>query len=191
MAKVYSAPLNSDATLGAFTTLADLPDKRAYHQFVTAAGNLYVLGGTNTAVDPISNVQSAGIQSTLFYNAINLQDGTLSGATWITSATGVGKAREKFSAAVAGGGVLTSGGIYNGASSGATEQAFATVNTDGSLSSFTTVTGSTTITKQVGGYNFYNQSAAYFADAAGNPHVLILGGEDVNTGAPHLEVWYQ
>src|SRR5216684_6372317 len=60
VAKVYSAPINADGTLGAWTTLADLPDKRAYHQFVTVAGNLYVLGGTNVAVDPISNVQSAG-----------------------------------------------------------------------------------------------------------------------------------
>ena len=191
VAKVYSAPLNSDGSLGAFTTLADLPDKRAYHQFVTAAGNLYVLGGSNSAVDPISNVQSAGIQSTVFYNAINLQDGTLSGATWTTGAAGVGKAREKFSAAVAGGGVLASGGLYNGSSSGATEQDFATINTDGSLSNFSSATGAYTITKAIGGYNFYNHSAAYFADAAGNPHVLILGGAEVNTGAPHLEVWYQ
>jgi len=191
VAKVYSAPINADGTLGAWTTLADLPDKRAYHQFVTAAGNLYVLGGTNVAVDPISNVQSAGAQSTIFYEAINIQDGTLTGATWTTNATGLSKSREKLSAAVAGGGVLASGGLYNGASSGATEQEFASINTDGSLSGFTTVTGAYTISKATGGYNFYNQSSAYFADTAGKPHVLILGGADVNTGAPHAEVWYQ
>jgi hypothetical protein len=191
VAKVYSAPINADGTLGAWTTLADLPDKRAYHQFVTAAGNLYVLGGTNVAVDPISNVQSAGAQSTIFYEAINIQDGTLTGATWTTNATGLSKSREKLSAAVAGGGVLASGGLYNGASSGATEQEFASINTDGSLAGFTTVTGAYTISKATGGYNFYNQSSAYFADAAGKPHVLILGGADVNTGAPHAEVWYQ
>src|SRR6266446_153482 len=89
------------------------------------------------------------------------------------------------------GGVLASGGLYNGASSGATEQEFASINTDGSLAGFTTVTGAYTISKATGGYNFYNQSSAYFADAAGKPHVLILGGADVNTGAPHVEVWYQ
>ena len=193
VAKVYSAPLNSDGTLGAWTTLADLPDKRAYHQFVTAAGNLYILGGDNVAVDPITSVQSTGSQSATFYAAINLQTGSLASPSWTIDATGVGKAREKFSAVVASGGVLVSGGLYNGASSGATEQEFSPINTDGSLAGFTATTGAYTITKAPGGtgYNFYNHAAAYFADAAGNPHVLILGGADVNTGAPHAEVWYQ
>jgi hypothetical protein len=191
VAKVYSAPINADGTLGAWTTLADLPDKRAYHQLVTAAGNLYVVAGTNVAVDPISNVQSSGSQSTVYYNAINLKDGTLAGATWTTNASSLNKGREKLSAAVAGGGVLSSGGLYNGASTGSSEQEFASINTDGSLGSFSSVTGAYTISKATGGYNFYNQSSAYFADAAGKPHVLILGGCDVNTGAPHTEVWYQ
>ena len=195
VAKVYSAPINTDGTLGAWTTLVDLPDTRAHHQFVTAAGNIYVLGGTNAKVDPIVNAQSPGAQSTIFYQAINLKDGTLTGTTWTTNGTGLSKSREKFSAVVAGGGVLASGGLYNGASNGSTEQEFASINTDGSLSSFTTVTGSTTITKQVGGYNFYNHSSAYFADTAGNPHVLILGGAEISntasSGTPHAEVWYQ
>ncbi len=191
VAKVYSAPINADGTLGAWTTLVDLPDTRAYHQFVTAAGNIYVLGGTNAKVDPIANAQSTGVQSTIFYQAINLKNGTLTGTTWTTNATGLSKSREKFSATVAGGGVLASGGLYNGATNGSTEQEFASINTDGSLANFTTVTGAYTITKAVGGYNFYNQSSAYFSDSAGKPHVLILGGADVNTGAPHAEVWYQ
>jgi hypothetical protein len=195
VAKVYSASINADGTLGAWTTLVDLPDKRAHHQLVTAAGNLYVLGGTNAVgVDPISNAPSTSV-STIFYQAINLKDGTLTGTTWTTNGTGLSKSREKFSAVVAGGGVLASGGLYNGAINGSTEQEFASINTDGSLSSFTTVTGSTTITKQVGGYNFYNQSSAYFADTAGKPHVLILGGAEISntasSGTPHAEVWYQ
>jgi hypothetical protein len=120
----------------------------------------------------------------------------LTGTTWTTNGTGLSKSREKFSAVVAGGGVLASGGLYLGAVNGSTEQEFASINPDGSsLSSFTTVTGSTTITKQVGGYNFYNQSSAYFADTAGNPHVLILGGAEISntasSGTPHAEVWYQ
>jgi hypothetical protein len=192
VAKVYSAPINADGTLGAWTTLVDLPDKRAYHQFVTAAGNLYVLGGDNVAVDPITNVPStAGSQSATFYAAINLKDGTLASATWTIDATGVGKAREKFSAVVAGGGVLVSGGLYNGSANGSTEQEFASINTDGSLAGFTTATGAYTISKATGGYNFYNQSSAYFTDAAGKPHVLILGGEEVGNGVTHAEVWYQ
>jgi hypothetical protein len=57
--------------------------------------------------------------------------------------------------------------------------------------SFNGATGSHTISGAIGGYNFFNHSATYFADAGGNPHVLILGGEDVNTGTPHAGVWYQ
>jgi hypothetical protein len=195
VAKVYSALINADGTLGAWTTLAaDLPDKRAHHQLVTAAGNLYVVAGTNVAVDPISNVQSSGAQSTVYYNAINLKDGTLTGATWTTTSS-LNKSREKFSAVVAGGGVLASGGLYNGAANGSSEQEFASINTDGSLATFGSATGAYTISKATGGYNFYNQSSVYFADTAGNPHVLILGGAEVSNtvsnGVLHAEVWYQ
>jgi len=65
------------------------------------------------------------------------------------------------------------------------------VNADGSIASFNGATGSHTITGSTNGYNFFNHSSAYFVDAAGNPHVLILGGADVNAGAPRAEVWYQ
>jgi hypothetical protein len=194
VAKVYSAAINADGTLGAWTTLADLPDKRAHHQLVTAAGNLYVVAGTNIPVDPISNVQSSGAQSTVFYNAINLKDGTLTGATWTTTSS-LNKGREKFSAVIAGGGVLASGGLYNGAANGSSEQEFASINTDGTLGTFGSATGAYTISKALGGYNFYNQSSAYFADTAGNPHVLILGGAEISNtssnGALHADVWYQ
>jgi hypothetical protein len=136
-------------------------------------------------------VQSSGAQSTVYYNAVNLKDGSLAGATWTTNTSSLNKGREKLGAVVAGGGVLSSGGLYNGAPTGASEQEFASINTDGSLGSFGTVTGAYTISKATGGYNFYNQSSAYFADASGKPHVLILGGCDVNAGTPHAEVWYQ
>ncbi len=39
-------------------------------------------------------------------------------ATWTTNAAGMGKTREKFTAVVAGGYVLVSGGLYSGASTG-------------------------------------------------------------------------
>lgn len=190
VSKVYTALLNADGSLGAWTALADLPEARAYHQLITAAGNLYVLAGTTAAVDPIVNTPSSGALGTVYYNGINLTDGTLKGATW-TATGAVNKSREKFTAAVAAAGVLVSGGLYNGSSTGASEQEFASINPDGSLGTFSSVTGAYTISKATGGYNFYNQSVAYFADAAGKPHVLILGGCDVNTGAPHAEVWYQ
>jgi N-acetylneuraminic acid mutarotase len=191
VASVISAPINADGSLGSWTSLPDLPAKIAYHQFLTAAGNLYVLGGTTSAVDPVSGSQSAGSQSAIYYNSINLKDGTLVNATWTTNGSGLSKSREKFTAVSAGGSILVTGGLYNGASTGASEQEYSSINTDGSISGFLGATGTHTISKTTGGYNFYNHSTAYFADATGNAHVLVIGGEDTNTGAPLAQAWYQ
>jgi hypothetical protein len=190
LASATSAPINADGSLGAWTALPDLPAKLAYHQLLTAAGNLYVLGGTTSAVDPVLGTQSAGSQTSIYYNPISLKDGTLANATWTSNASGLTKSREKFTAVPAGGSILVSGGLYSGFA-GASEQEYASINTDGSISSFQGATGTHTISKAVGGYNFYNHSTAWFADAAGNAHVLIIGGEDVASGAPHAQVWYQ
>ena len=173
-----------------WAALTNLPDKRAFHQLLSVAGNLYVVGGTNSAVDPTSNVASAGSQSTVLYDSISLVDGTL-GSSWTTNANAMGKAREKFTAVVAGGYLFVSGGLYNGAANGSSEESYASLNSDGSVSSFNGATGSHTISGSAGGYNFFNQAAGYFVDSAGNPHVAILGGAEVGSGAPKAECWYQ
>ena len=191
IAKVYSAKINADATLGAWTTLPDLPVALAYHQLVTSGGYLYVLGGTSASVDPISKTQSASSQAAVYYEPINIRNGGLLNAAWTTNATAMGKTREKFSAVVAGGYVLVSGGLYSGASTGSSEQSYAAINSDGSMGTFNGATGSHTITGSVSGYDFFNHAAAVFVDTGGNPHVLILGGEDVNTGAAQSGVWFQ
>ncbi len=191
VAKVYSAKINADGTLGLWQTQADLPASLAYHQLVTSAGYLYVLGGDTAAVDPISNLQAASSQGAIYYQAINIRNGNLASATWTTNPNSMGKNREKFSAVVVGAYILVSGGLYNGASTGSSEQSYAQINTDGSVGSFNGATGSRTISGSPNGYNFLNHSSTFFVDASGNPHVLILGGEDVNTGAPHAGVWYQ
>jgi len=74
---------------------------------------------------------------------------------------------------------------------GSSAQSYASLNADGSLSAFNGATGVHTITGSAGGYNFFNQSTALFVDAAGKPHVFILGGAGVNIGAVPAEVWYQ
>jgi hypothetical protein len=191
VATVYSASINSDGSLGAWTTLSSLADKRAYHQLVSVAGRLYVVGGTNASAEPLTNIQSSGSEWTIEYAAINLHDGSLPAAGWTLNANTLDKTREKFSAACSGGYFLVSGGLYVGASTGASEELYASINTDGSIAAFNGATGNHTITGSTNGYNFFNQGSALFVDAGGNPHVLILGGADVNTGAAHAEVWYQ
>ena len=187
VAKVYSAVINKDKTLGSWQTLADLPTPLAYHQMVTVGGFLYVLGGDSTAVDPITNVASSSEQDSVYFGQVNLQDGSL--ATWTNNSSGMGKGREKFTAVAAGDAVVVTGGLYSG-SPGSSESRYGTINTNGSLTPFAGATGTNTIST-AGGYNPYNHSTAYFVDNSGNPHILILGGADVATGLLHTEVWYQ
>lgn len=185
---VYSAVVKSDGTIGSWQTLSALPEGRAYHQLVTVADYLYVIGGDNTAVDPVTNAAGSS-QSAIYYNQINLLDGSLD-ATWTTNSSGLTKSREKHTVVAAGSYLLVSGGLYSG-NPGSSEQSYASVNSDGSVGSFNGATGSQTISGSVGGYDFFNQSTSYFVDASGNPHILILGGGDVNTGLLHSKVWYQ
>lgn len=190
---VYSAKINSDGTLGAWQTLTDMPIALAYHQLVTAGGYLYAIGGdsSTTAVDPLTNVPGT-TSGTIYYAQINLLDGTLvnvNNVVWTQNPNGP-KAREKFTAVVAGSSIVVTGGLYNGASSGSSESQYAAIDADGSIASFGGATGSNTF-NSIAAYNPYNQSTAYFVDDAGKPHIFILGGADVTTGTPHLEAVYQ
>jgi hypothetical protein len=192
-ATVYSAPINSDGTLGAWSTsLPSLQAPVAYHDLVTLGGVLYVLGGTGSAaVDPVSAAQSTGTVASVYYNSIN-PDGTLAGMTWTANPASLIKHVEKHTVVAIGSYVLVSGGLYNGASTGSTEESYATQSTtDASLGSFQGATGAHTISSTTGGYNFFNHSAALYVDPAGKPHVLILGGQNPGL-APAVQngVWY-
>jgi hypothetical protein len=191
VAKVYSARINGDGTLAAWQTLPDLPVALAYHQLVTSAGYLYVLGGDGDKVDPITNVAAPSSQTGIYYDQINIRDGSLAGSAWTTNGSALGKAREKFTAVVAGDYVLVSGGLYNGATNGSSEQAYASFGAQGALGAFNGATGVHTISGSTSGYDFYNHAVASFVDSGGAPHVLVLGGADVNTGGVHDGVWYQ
>ena len=86
--------------------------------------------------------------------------------------------------------MLVGGGLYNGAATSSTEHSFATINVDGSLSSFGGATGSQTIAA-AGGVPFFNHAALEYVDAAGEAHVVVLGGTDVtNPGVPIAEVYF-
>lgn len=192
-ATVYSVPINADGTLGTWSTsLPSLPVPVAYHQLVSTGGTLYVLGGTGSAaVDPTSTIQSSGTLGSVYYNSIN-PDGSLAGGSWTPNPNSLIKAVEKNTVVAIGSYVLASGGLYASASTGSTEESYATQSTtDASLSSFQGATGSKTISGTSGGYNFFNHAAALYVDPAGKPHVLILGGQTVGTGAAvQAGVWY-
>lgn len=187
VANIYTARINgADGTLGSWETESDLPMALAFHQLVEVAGTLYVLGGDSAAADPISNSQSASFQDAV-YSAIHNPYGGLIDPPWTAEANKLNQAREKFSAVAEGGYILVTGGLYGGAP-GKSEESYASV--DGSLSSFNELSASHMISS-LSGYNFYNHGHCVVVDSSWNLHVLILGGADVITGAPHAEVWYQ
>ncbi len=187
VANVYYAKINKDGTLGSWATLSALPAARAYHQLLAAAGSLYVIGGDSGSADPLTyNASSSSALSSVLYSQINIADGTLS--AWANT-SGLGKYREKHTAVVAGGYIVVTGGLYNG-TPGSSESVYASIKADGSLTSFNGATGTNTISS-LSSYNPFNQSSVFFADSNGNPHIYILGGQDVTTGNPSSGCWFQ
>jgi IPT/TIG domain len=191
VAKVYVSQIQGDGTLDAWTALPDLPAALAYHQLVVSAASLYVLGGDTAAADPLSNVWSPSEQSGIAYAPLDIRNGGMVNPAWTPNASALTKAREKFTAVAAGPYVLVSGGLYGtSALTGSSEQSYAAFLTGGGLGSFMGATGVHTILGS-GGYNFYNHAGGLYVDASGKPHVIVLGGADVNTGAPVAGVWVQ
>jgi hypothetical protein len=198
-ADVWSARIQPDGTLGAWTALAALPAPVAFHQLVSYAGYLFVLGGTPQPADPVASTLDPTLNGTIWSAELDLRDGSLVEAATSTVWVDVGplspKPREKFTAVVAGSYLLLTGGLYSGAPL-STEESYAAFQTGallGTVGSFSGATGSHTIYKASGGAAEvpYGHAAVPFVDAAGNAHVIVLGGGDVSAGAPHAEVWFQ
>ena len=60
---VYSAPINSDGTLGAWTTDASLPANNAVSQCIVVKNKIYLLGGRDTSTTMVSTIYTASILS--------------------------------------------------------------------------------------------------------------------------------
>ena len=82
----------------------------------------------------------------------------------------------------AGGWVLVSGGLYNGAANSSTEHSYAAIQVDGTLASFGGATGSQTIAA-AGGVPFFHHAALQYVDASLEAHVVVLGGTAVSDPA--------
>jgi hypothetical protein len=190
VASVYRAAIQSDGTLGAWQTLTSLPFARSYFGFGVNGTFLYAFGGDSGTVTPNDSTQKPSVIGDVVYAQIDVHSGNLTAAGWTLNATKLTKAATKHTAVVAGGNVLTSGGLYNGASTGSSEESYAGLNADGSVGSFQGATGSHTIAS-VGGGNFFNHAATGYLDTTGAFHVLVVGGDDVNTPTKkHKGVFY-
>ncbi len=189
-AAVYRSQIDSTGALGAWQTEIALPFPRAYSA-VTAIGDyLYVWGGDSALVTP--NDANASVNTTklarIAYAPVDAFTGDLS-LGWITSGTPLPTAVSKETVVAVGDTVLATGGLYAGATTGAFEESFAPVDTSGAVGTFTTLGAGHTILG-AGGGSLFNQAAVSYVDATGTGHVLVLGGDDVNTpGTRHAQVW--
>jgi hypothetical protein len=185
---ICRAPIQGNGMLGAWNPEPDLPFARSHFGVGLNGTFLYAFGGDGGTITPNDSSLSASAISDVVYAQIDVTTGDLAG--WVPNANKLKKAVSKHTAVVAGGSVLITAGLYNGATTGSTEETYAGLNPDGSTSAFNGATGSNTIFS-AGGGNLFNHAAVGYLDAAGAFHVLVVGGDDVNTPTKkHRGVFY-
>src|SRR5260370_21336739 len=166
---VFSAPINSDGTLGSWTKSTNaLPLAISFATTFGFGGNLYVLNGDpNGSSDPNQSA-TVGLQDVRLAPANNGAVGT-----WALTNTTI-KKRKKNNTWVAFGQVIDAEGIYDG-NPGAVELERSTINPDGTLASWN---GISPANLQINA-NVFNAASfvSPLLSAAGNPRFLLLGGE--------------
>jgi hypothetical protein len=171
VADAYRAPVSADGSLGGWEPIPSLPTATAYHGFANFGPYLYVVGGDTAVVAPESSGASGTETAGTYMARIDMRDGTV--PAWAATSA-PGKARGKHGVMSAGGSVVVTSGMYSG-QVGSSENTYAILEPDGTLSSWGGATGSSLI-QEVLGYGIFNQAAISFVDAAGNGHVVVLGG---------------
>ncbi|HET8923038.1 MAG TPA: hypothetical protein VFN26_08605 [Candidatus Acidoferrum sp.] len=178
---LFSAPINSDGTLGSWTKSTNaLPLAISFATAFGFGGNLYVLNGDpNGSSDPNQSA-TVGLQDVRIARANNGVVGT-----WALSNTTI-KKRKKHNTWVAFGQVIDAEGIYDGGTGLELERS--SINADGTLASWNGLTGS-----NVPSANVFNAASVVspLLSSAGNPRFLLLGGETVTTtpGVPTASVF--
>jgi hypothetical protein len=175
-ATVYSAPINSDGTIGTWTTSSNpYPTAVSFATAFGFGGNLYVIDGDpNASNDP--NAQGvSGIKQVEFAPA---RKGVV--GTW-TSTSATVKARKKHITWLAYGQVIAAEGIYDG-SPGSLELERSSVDPDATLASWNGITSSV---NQINA-NVYNAAAfvSPLLSVSGNPRFLLLGGQAFGSPPP-------
>lgn len=166
---VFSAPVNTDGTLGTWTkSTSAYPMGISFATAFGFAGRLYVLGGDNAnSTDP--NAQgSPGVKNTYFATALNGVVGT-----WVATSATI-KGRKKQITWTAFGQVIDAEGIYDGLP-GSLELERSQINPDSTLASFN---GITSATNQINA-NVYNAAAVVspLQSPAATPRFILIGGQ--------------
>jgi len=170
---VYSAPVNSDGTIGTWTTATNtLPTARAFGTMVVFGGIIYYVDGDPNASIPPNN-QGVGDKDVVFASAVRGAIGT-----WTLNANLTIHDRAKGVLFAAFGQFIAGEGIYSG-SPGSGETETSTVNaqntTNAALNSWTGLTGTTDPSANV--YNAAGFTSPLFAPTTNGPRFLLLGGQ--------------
>jgi len=166
---VFSAPVNSDGSLGTWTKQTNAyPTPVSFATAFGFGGKLYVIDGDpNISTDPTAQ-GSVGTNAVNFASAIR---GTV--GTWTATATTI-KSRMKQITWTAFGQVIAAEGVYAG-NPGSLELERTVVNSDSTLASWNGITAST---NQINA-NVYNAAAfvSPLLSSTNTPRFLLLGGQ--------------
>ena len=184
VAAVYSAPINADGTIGAWTTATNaLPTARAFGTMVVFGGIVYYINGDpNASIPP--NIQGVGDTEVYYASAVRGVIGT-----WTLNGNSTIHDRAKGVLFTAYGQFIAAEGVYTG-SVGSGEMETSSVNaqntTNVALNSWTGLTGSKVASANV--YNAAGFTSPLFAPTTNGPRFLILGGQTLTgtTGAGGL-----
>jgi hypothetical protein len=173
VATVYSAPVNSDGTIGAWATSTNsLPTARAFGGMFVFGGNIYFVDGDPVGSSVAPNLQSVGDKSVYFATAVRGAIGT-----WTPNGNSTIHNTAKGLLFVADGQALSGEGVYTG-SVGSGEMETSSVNgsntSNSALTSFNGLTGSTAPKANVYNATGFTSSIVTSANA---PRFMILGGQ--------------
>lgn len=172
---VYSAPINSDGTIGTWTTATNtLPIARAFGTMVVFGGVIYYINGDpNASVLP--NTQEVGDKDVYFASVVRGVVGS-----WTLNANLTIHDRAKGVLFTAYGQFIAGEGVYTG-SVGSGEMESSTVNgsntSNAALNSWTGLTGSSAQVPKANVYNAAGFTSPLFAPTTNGPRFLILGGQ--------------
>lgn len=191
VATVYRAPVDTLGNLGSWQSLQSLPDPRAYHEMTVIGNCLHVFDGDSASFDPNLGQLTDTRYLDIARTTIDLRSDDLADAGWSIDDTQPPKARNRHTALIAGGVVLRTAGWYDGiGTSGSSENQFAQIQSSCDVGDFNGANNQNSI-KSKGGGNLFNHAAVSFVDGSGTAHVMILGGDDVDSpGDKRSAVWF-
>lgn len=174
VSSVYSAQVNSDGTLGTWTTATNtLPTPRAFGTMFVFGGIIYYINGDPNSSIPPNN---QGVGDTFVYYASALRGDV---GTWVQNGNSTIHDRAKGVLFTAYGQVISGEGVYTG-SVGSGEMETSTINANNTgnlaLNSWTGLTGSL---GQAPKANVYNSAGftSPLVSSTNAPRFLILGGQ--------------